>query len=116
MVASILATGVGAKTVTLTGFFIGMNAAILIASGAYSARATALLASGTCDGQDGAPYEVTRYNLGELDRVVLDGDTRGFVKVLTVPGKGVLLGVTIVGALAAKMLRWARRPHDWRRG
>lgn len=116
MVASILATGVGANTVTLTGFFIGIDAAILIASGAYSATATALLASGICDGLDGAPYEVTRYNLGELDRAVLDGDTRGLVKILTVPGKDVLLGVTIFDAQAAKMLRWARRLHDWRRG
>jgi pyruvate/2-oxoglutarate dehydrogenase complex dihydrolipoamide dehydrogenase (E3) component len=52
----------------------------------------------------GLAYEVTRYDLAELDRAVADAATRGFVKVLTVPGKDRILGVTIVGAQAAELL------------
>ena len=50
------------------------------------------------------PYEVTRYALDELDRSIADSETQGFVKVLTVPGKDKILGVTIVGAHAADLL------------
>jgi pyruvate/2-oxoglutarate dehydrogenase complex dihydrolipoamide dehydrogenase (E3) component len=52
----------------------------------------------------GTPYEVTRYDIGELDRAIADGAARGFLKVLTVPGKDRILGVTIVGAQAAELL------------
>jgi pyruvate/2-oxoglutarate dehydrogenase complex dihydrolipoamide dehydrogenase (E3) component len=109
------------------------------------------------------PFEVTRYELAELDRAIADSATRGFVKVLTEPGKDRILGVTIVGAHAAdllaeyvlamkhkiglnkilgtihtyptmseankyvagdwkrahapqRLLQWARRYHDWKRG
>jgi pyruvate/2-oxoglutarate dehydrogenase complex dihydrolipoamide dehydrogenase (E3) component len=109
------------------------------------------------------PVEVTRYELEELDRAIADSATRGFVKVLTEPGKDRVLGVTIVGAHAAdllaeyvlamkhkiglnkilgtihtyptmseankyvagdwkrahapqRLLQWARRYHDWKRG
>ena len=48
-------------------------------------------------------YEVTRYDIGDLDRAIADG-TNGFVKVLTVPGKDRILGVTIVGEHAADLL------------
>ncbi|AEG91469.1 FAD-dependent oxidoreductase [Ramlibacter tataouinensis] len=54
--------------------------------------------------QQGIAYEVTRYGLEELDRAIADGQARGFVKVLTVPGKDRILGATIVGAHAAEML------------
>lgn len=50
------------------------------------------------------PYEVTRYGLDELDRAIADGAAQGFVKVLTVPGKDRILGVTIVGEHAADLL------------
>ncbi len=43
------------------------------------------------------PYEVTRYSLEDLDRAITDGATQGFVKILTVPGKDRIPGVTIVG-------------------
>jgi pyruvate/2-oxoglutarate dehydrogenase complex dihydrolipoamide dehydrogenase (E3) component len=49
-------------------------------------------------------YEVTRYELAELDRAIADGATQGFVKVLTVPGRDRILGATIVGARAGDML------------
>ena len=50
------------------------------------------------------PYEVTRFDIAELDRAIADGSPRGWVKVLTVPGKDRILGVTIVGAQAAELL------------
>ena len=49
-------------------------------------------------------YEVTRYNLDDLDRAIADNATAGFVKVLTVPGKDKILGVTIVGEHAGDLL------------
>lgn len=50
------------------------------------------------------PYEVTRYNLDDLDRAIADSAAHGFVKVLTVPGKDRILGVTIVGEHAGDLL------------
>jgi pyruvate/2-oxoglutarate dehydrogenase complex dihydrolipoamide dehydrogenase (E3) component/uncharacterized membrane protein YdjX (TVP38/TMEM64 family) len=49
-------------------------------------------------------YEVTRYGIDDLDRAKADGEAHGFVKVLTVPGKDHILGVTIVGAHAGELL------------
>jgi pyruvate/2-oxoglutarate dehydrogenase complex dihydrolipoamide dehydrogenase (E3) component/uncharacterized membrane protein YdjX (TVP38/TMEM64 family) len=54
--------------------------------------------------EQGIAYEVTRYGIDELDRAIADSEARGFVKVLTVPGKDTILGATIVGAHAAEML------------
>jgi pyruvate/2-oxoglutarate dehydrogenase complex dihydrolipoamide dehydrogenase (E3) component len=42
------------------------------------------------------PYEVSVFPIDELDRAIIDGETTGIVKVLTVPGKDRILGVTIV--------------------
>jgi pyruvate/2-oxoglutarate dehydrogenase complex dihydrolipoamide dehydrogenase (E3) component/uncharacterized membrane protein YdjX (TVP38/TMEM64 family) len=50
------------------------------------------------------PYEVTKYGFDDLDRAIADSEAHGFVKVLTVPGKDKILGVTIVGAHAADLL------------
>ena len=50
------------------------------------------------------PVEVTTYPLADLDRAIADGAARGFVKVLTAPGKDQILGVTIVGEHAADLL------------
>jgi pyruvate/2-oxoglutarate dehydrogenase complex dihydrolipoamide dehydrogenase (E3) component/uncharacterized membrane protein YdjX (TVP38/TMEM64 family) len=49
-------------------------------------------------------FEVTRYGIDDLDRAIADGAATGFVKVLTVPGKDRILGVTIVGEHAADLL------------
>jgi pyruvate/2-oxoglutarate dehydrogenase complex dihydrolipoamide dehydrogenase (E3) component/uncharacterized membrane protein YdjX (TVP38/TMEM64 family) len=49
-------------------------------------------------------YEVTKYGMDDLDRAIADSQAHGFVKVLTVPGKDRILGVTIVGAHAADLL------------
>lgn len=50
------------------------------------------------------PYDVTRYDIDDLDRAIADGEAHGFVKVLTVPGKDKILGVTIVGEHAGDLI------------
>jgi hypothetical protein len=54
--------------------------------------------------EQGVPFEVTRYGLDDLDRAIADGEAHGFVKVLTVPGKDRILGVTIVGEHAGDLI------------
>ena len=54
--------------------------------------------------EKGIAFEVTRYNLDDLDRAIADGAARGFVKVLTRPGKDRILGVAIVGEHAGDLL------------
>jgi pyruvate/2-oxoglutarate dehydrogenase complex dihydrolipoamide dehydrogenase (E3) component/uncharacterized membrane protein YdjX (TVP38/TMEM64 family) len=54
--------------------------------------------------EQGVAYEVTRYGIEDLDRAIADGTAHGFVKVLTVPGKDRILGVTIVGEHAGDLL------------
>ena len=48
--------------------------------------------------------EVTKYGIDDLDRAIADSEAEGFVKVLTVPGKDTILGVTIVGVHAGDLL------------
>jgi len=52
----------------------------------------------------GIEVEVTRYGIDDLDRAIADSAAKGFVKVLTEPGKDKILGVTIVGEHAADLL------------
>jgi pyruvate/2-oxoglutarate dehydrogenase complex dihydrolipoamide dehydrogenase (E3) component len=52
----------------------------------------------------GIAYEVSRYDLADLDRAITDSEAHGFVKVLTVPGKDRILGVTIVGEQAGDLI------------
>ena len=52
----------------------------------------------------GIAFEVARYGIDDLDRAIADGTAHGFVKVLTVPGKDRILGVTIVGEHAGDLL------------
>jgi pyruvate/2-oxoglutarate dehydrogenase complex dihydrolipoamide dehydrogenase (E3) component len=54
--------------------------------------------------EQGVACEVTRYGIDDLDRAIADGTAHGFVKVLTVPGKDRILGVTIVGEHAGDLL------------
>lgn len=49
-------------------------------------------------------YEVTEYDIGELDRAIADGNAYGRVKVLTKPRKDEILGVNIVGPQAGELL------------
>ena len=57
----------------------------------------------------GVTFEVTRFDLDDLDRVIVDGGAAGgagagWVKVLTAPGQDRILGVTIVGRHAGELL------------
>jgi len=54
--------------------------------------------------EKGIDYEVTRFGIDDLDRAIADGTAVGFIKVLTVPGKDKILGVTIVGAHGGDLL------------
>jgi pyruvate/2-oxoglutarate dehydrogenase complex dihydrolipoamide dehydrogenase (E3) component/uncharacterized membrane protein YdjX (TVP38/TMEM64 family) len=54
--------------------------------------------------EKGVAFEVTRYGIDDLDRAIADSSAHGFVKVLTVPGKDRILGVTIVGTHAGDLL------------
>lgn len=54
--------------------------------------------------QKGVAYEVTRFEIEELDRAIADEAAHGFIKVLTVPGKDKILGVTIVGEHAGDLI------------
>jgi len=52
----------------------------------------------------GVPYELTTYDIGDLDRAIADAVAYGTVRVLTVPGKDTILGVTIVGEHAGDLI------------
>jgi pyruvate/2-oxoglutarate dehydrogenase complex dihydrolipoamide dehydrogenase (E3) component len=52
----------------------------------------------------GIAYEITRYDLDDLDRAIADGEAHGFVKILTVPSKDRILGATIVATHAGEMI------------
>ena len=49
-------------------------------------------------------YELSRFELDDLDRALTDEEAHGFIKVLTVPGKDTILGVTIVGEHAGDLI------------
>jgi len=49
-------------------------------------------------------YELTNYGIDDLDRAIADSEEHGLVKVLTVPGKDKILGVTIVGSHAGDLI------------
>jgi len=49
-------------------------------------------------------YEVTTYKIDDLDRAITDEEAHGLIKVLTVPGKDKILGVTIVGEHAGDLI------------
>ncbi|VAX08126.1 COG0398: uncharacterized membrane protein / Mercuric ion reductase [hydrothermal vent metagenome] len=49
-------------------------------------------------------YEVTIFDISELDRAIADEAAEGFVKILTVPGKDRILGATIVGEHAGELI------------
>jgi len=54
--------------------------------------------------EKGIAYEVTKYGIDDLDRAIADSAAHGWVKVLTVPGRDKILGVTIVGVHAGDLL------------
>ncbi|MCP4040349.1 MAG: FAD-dependent oxidoreductase [Gammaproteobacteria bacterium] len=52
----------------------------------------------------GIKYEVTTFGIDDLDRAIADGEAHGLIKVLTVPGKDKILGVTIAGEHAGDII------------
>jgi pyruvate/2-oxoglutarate dehydrogenase complex dihydrolipoamide dehydrogenase (E3) component/uncharacterized membrane protein YdjX (TVP38/TMEM64 family) len=54
--------------------------------------------------EKGIAHDVTVFPLHELDRAITESTTKGFVKLLTVPGKDKILGVTIVGEHAGDII------------
>jgi dihydrolipoamide dehydrogenase len=54
--------------------------------------------------EKGIAYEVSLYGIDDLDRAIADEEAHGSVKVLTVPGKDRILGVTIVGEHAGDLI------------
>lgn len=52
--------------------------------------------------EKGIAYEVTTYGIDDLDRAIADEEDHGIVKILTVPGKDKILGVTVVGDRAGE--------------
>jgi pyruvate/2-oxoglutarate dehydrogenase complex dihydrolipoamide dehydrogenase (E3) component/uncharacterized membrane protein YdjX (TVP38/TMEM64 family) len=52
----------------------------------------------------GIACEVTTYGIDDLDRAIADSEAHGVVKVLTVPGKDRILGVTIAGEHAGDLI------------
>ena len=54
--------------------------------------------------EKGIAYELSRYDIDDLDRAIADSEAHGFIKVLTVPGKDRILGVTIVGEHAGDLI------------
>jgi dihydrolipoamide dehydrogenase len=54
--------------------------------------------------QKNIPVEITKYDLNDLDRAITESENKGFIKVLTEPGKDRILGATIVGYNAGELL------------
>ena len=54
--------------------------------------------------EKGITVEVTTYGLDDSDRAIADSSDRGWVKVLTPPGKDKILGVTIAGTHAGDLM------------
>jgi pyruvate/2-oxoglutarate dehydrogenase complex dihydrolipoamide dehydrogenase (E3) component/uncharacterized membrane protein YdjX (TVP38/TMEM64 family) len=52
----------------------------------------------------GVEHHVTVYDMKNQDRAITEGEARGFVKVLTPPGKDRVLGATIVGDRAGDLI------------
>ena len=52
----------------------------------------------------GIPYEVSTYDVADLDRAIVEEAAHGLVKVLTVPGKDKILGVTIAAEHAGELI------------
>lgn len=64
----------------------------------------------------GIDAEVTYYELEELDRALADEEGRGFIKVLTPPGKDRILGATIVGHHAGDLISEFISAMKWGKG
>ena len=54
--------------------------------------------------EQGVPHEVTTYDVADLDRAIADEAAEGLVKVITAPGKGRVLGATIMAEHAGESI------------
>ncbi|MFC0227347.1 FAD-dependent oxidoreductase [Serratia aquatilis] len=54
--------------------------------------------------RQGIAYELTRFELGELDRAITENAAHGYIQVLTEPGRDRILGVTVVGEQAGELI------------
>lgn len=52
----------------------------------------------------GVAFDITRYDLDDLDRAIAESEAHGFVKILTVKGGDRILGATIIGQNAGEIL------------
>jgi pyruvate/2-oxoglutarate dehydrogenase complex dihydrolipoamide dehydrogenase (E3) component len=52
----------------------------------------------------GLSFDVTRYDLDDLDRAIAECEAHGFVKILTAKGSDRILGATIIGQNAGEIL------------
>lgn len=53
---------------------------------------------------DGVAFDITRYDLDDLDRAIAESEAHGFVKILTAKGSDRILGATIIGQNAGEIL------------
>ncbi|CBW25354.1 putative mercury oxidoreductase [Halobacteriovorax marinus SJ] len=53
---------------------------------------------------EGIQYDVSKFELSELDRAIADSEELGFVKVLTKPGSDKIIGATIVSSHASDLI------------
>ena len=53
---------------------------------------------------EGVAFDVTRYDLDDLDRAIAESEAHGFVKILTAEGSDRILGATIIGQNAGEIL------------
>ena len=54
--------------------------------------------------QQGMRYEVSQFQFSDLDRAIADGETSGFIKILTPLDSDKILGVTIIGEHAGDLI------------
>ncbi|HKK48097.1 MAG TPA: FAD-dependent oxidoreductase, partial [Alkalispirochaeta sp.] len=54
--------------------------------------------------RDGRAVDIYRHEMSSVDRALLDGESDGFVKLITPQGKTEILGATIVAAHAGEMI------------
>ena len=54
--------------------------------------------------EKGLDFDVSEYELSDLDRAITDGEKIGMIRVITLKGKDQILGATIVGTQASIMI------------
>jgi len=54
--------------------------------------------------EQGIAFEITRFGIDDLDRAIAEGETDGWVKIITRKGSDKILGATIVGTHAGDLL------------